>query len=301
MAEGQFISVYQISFKNLGNRDYIFQRTSDGLVTDDLFFKMLPEVKTVERRGAVHNFRPNRDWGEQADLFLQLSSGKGFKVLCGDFESGVLDKQAAIDFWCFLRMLESRRPNKKVIFYTTIYKLRDNLMEYQGTPTIYGDIDWEHFDLWLAQYPVIENADGTTRLVDGFDVQTSKPYLSIDGVVVRKKPQKFWQYWADGNQQGAKYGCGSRDTNLDIFNGTVNELGEYFDNEDLPPAGECEDLIADAVAVVATEYEKKIADLKEIHEADLYELKKTHALVLKASTKKAHNDALNSLIAPLLK
>jgi len=225
-AEGQFISEYQLSYKNLGNRDYIFQRTSDGLVTDAKFFDMLPEVKTVENRGAVHNFRPNKSWEQQAEKFLTLSSGKGFKVLCGDFESGELNKQAAIDFWCFLRRLEEQKPNKKVIFYTTIYKLRDNLNKYNGVETLYGPIDWEHFDCWIAQYPISTNPDGTTNL--HVDPQTASPYLSISGVVVREKPQKFWQYWADGNQQGSKYGCGSRDTNLDIFNGTVVECKEFF-------------------------------------------------------------------------
>jgi len=299
--EGMFISEYQISFENLGNRDYIFQRTSDGLVDDACLQTMLPEVKTVERRGAVHNFRPNKSWIAQVELFLRLSSGKGFKVLCGDYESGVLDRQAAIDFWCFLRELEAQRPDKKIIFYTTIYKLRDNLMIHQGVATPYGPIDWEYFDMWLAQYPIIKNADGTTRLDDGFDVQTSEPYLSISGVVVRTKPPVFWQYWADGNRKGPKYGCGSPDTNLDIFFGSEYELDEYFNIEDDPPAGDCEDQIADAVAVVASEYEKKLEHLAAVHETDLSELKKAHALTLSVSIKKAHNDALQSLIAPLLK
>ena len=109
---GMFISEFQVSFENLGNLGYIFQRSSDGLEPDALFKAMLPQVQTIERRGAVHNFRPHESWKEQAELFLQLSSGKGFKMLCGDYESGVLDEQSAIDFFCFLSYLKQQRANK---------------------------------------------------------------------------------------------------------------------------------------------------------------------------------------------
>lgn len=291
-AEGMFISYFQESYKNLGNRDYIFQRTSDGLYTDQKFLEMLPQVKTVECRGAVHNFRPDKDWVEQVDLFLELSSGKGFRALCGDYESGVLNEQAAKDFWCFLRRLEEQRPAKKIIFYTTIYILRDNLMKYQGLSTVYGPIDWEYFDLWLAQYPIIEHADGTTSLLPGVDPQTHVPYLSIDGVVVRKKPQKFLQYWADGNQKGAEFGCGSRDTNLDVHNGTVEELKEWFSLEapDSPSEeNDCEDLIAAAVDEVTMRYETQIKEMQAIHADELRDV-----------IIQANNAALENLIKPHL-
>jgi len=235
-AVGMFISEYQLSFNNLGNLDYIFQRAQDGLVTDDEFYAMLPQVQTIECRGAVHNFRPEKDWKQQADRFLSLVDGKGFKILCGDYESGVLNKQAAIDFWCFLNYLKEQRPAIKVIFYTGLYKLRDYLNVYNGVSTQYGIINWELFDYWIAQYPVSTDANGITTLLK--DPQTSSPYLSIPpigGVVVRKTLQKFWQYWADGNKQGAKYGCGSRDTNCDVFSGTIAELRTYFNINVVPP------------------------------------------------------------------
>ena len=132
LATGMFISAHQESFENLGNLDYIFQRSSDGLVPDDKYYDMLPEVKTINNRGVVHNFRPNKPWKEQADLFLQLSANQGFKVMCGDYESGILDKQAAIDFWCFMCYIQEKRPTLKMLFYTNIWKLRDNLNKYRS-------------------------------------------------------------------------------------------------------------------------------------------------------------------------
>ena len=234
-ANGMFISEYQKSFKNLGNLDYIFIRSSDGLYTDVLFHTMLPEVKTIECRGAVHNFRPDKPWKEQADKFIKLFSGEKFKVLCGDFESGVLNKQAAIDFFCFLSYVQQQRPNKKVIFYTTIYILRDNLLLHQGADTEFGKIDWHLFGYWIARYYVSKNLKtGLTTLM--INPQTKEPSLNIGDEEVYDE-WDFFQYWADGNQQGAKFGCGSRDTNCDVFNGTVIELKKYFNTKDppLPP------------------------------------------------------------------
>jgi len=282
---GMFISEYQGSFTNLGNLDYIFQRASDGLVTDDKFYDMLPQVKTIERRGAVHNFRPEKDWKQQADKLLGLANGHGFKMLCGDYESGILDRQAAIDFFCFLSYIQQQRPDAKDLFYTTIYKLRDCLIPYEGIETPFGPIDWHNFDFWLARYYI--STDPATKLTTLLiDPQTKVPGLDIGGVPVWDQ-WTFWQYWADGNQQGAKYGCGSRDTNLDVFNGTLAELDEWLASEVVipPPPVNCEAAIAQAVAEVSLRYETQIEEMKTKHAAELI---------------KANNTALENLIKPYL-
>ena len=93
-AEGQFISYYQVSFRNLGNRDYIFQRTSDGEWTDARFYEMLPQVKTVARRGAVHNFRPDKNWGEQGELlFASACEPKEFYEMPGGHNDAILNHE----------------------------------------------------------------------------------------------------------------------------------------------------------------------------------------------------------------
>ena len=300
-AKGQFISEYQISFTNLGNLDYIFQRTSDGLYTDDKFYEMLPQVQTVSRRGAVHNNRPDKPWKEQADLFLLLSSGKGFKMLVGDYESGILDRQAAIDFFCFLSYIQQQRPSKKILFYTTIYKLKDNLLPYEGITTEFGPINWHLFELWLAQYPVRKNADGTTTLL--VDPQTANPYLDIGGVEVWDI-WAFWQYWADGNKKGAENGCGSRDTNLDVFPGTVAELDKFIEGEIVippppPPPENCTEAVALAVAEVSLRYETQIEALNK----QVFDLE-TEAVLLQDEIndayKNGNNDALQNIIKPYL-
>lgn len=231
-AQGMFISEYQKTFENKGNIDYIDQRTSDGMVTDAGFFAMLPEVQTIECRGAVHNYRVHRGWKEQADKFLELSSGKGFKKLNGDYEDYSLSEQSAKDFFCFLSYIKQQRPNKKITFYTTIYKLRDYMIPFQGKETEFGPIDWSLFDFWLARY------------YGNIDPNTTEPSLSINNVKVWDT-WTFWQYWADGNEKGKEYGVGSTDANLDVFNGTVPELRVWYGLEDppTPPPGNCCDEI----------------------------------------------------------
>jgi len=310
-AKGMFISEHQKSFTNLGNLDYIFQRTSDGLVTDVEFFAMLPQVKTIARRGAVHNFRPDKPWKEQADKFLELSSGKGFKMLVGDYESGILDRQAAIDFFCFLSYLQQERPTKKILFYTTIYKLRDNLLPYEGITTEFGEIYWRNFYFWLARYYV--KTDPLTKLTTLLiDPQTKEPDLAIwenNAWVEVYDEWEFFQYWADGNQKGAENGCGARDTNLDVHNGTVEDLDIFLESEvvvplpDPPvvpdPPANCTEAVTLAVAEVSLRYETQIEEMQK-QVTDL----ETEAILLQDEINDAYkhgnNDALQNLIKPYL-
>ena len=303
-AKGMFISEYQKSFTNLGNLDYIFQRTSDGLYTDAELYAMLPQVKTIERRGAVHNFRPDKPWKEQADLFLELSSGKGFVMLVGDYESGILDRQAAIDFFCFMSYIQQQRPTKNIIFYTTIYKLRDNLLAYEGITTEFGEIYWRNFSFWLARYYISKDtATGLTKCL--IDPQTKVPDLTISNVEVYDE-WDFWQYWADGNQQGAKYGCGSRDTNLDVSNGTVAELDIYLDLEVIVPLPDppvvpdppenCTEAVTLAVAEVSLRYVTQIEEMQK----QISDLTEAKALAFNAGYLAGNNDALQNLIKPYL-
>ena len=71
-----------------------------------------------------------------------------------------------------------------------------------------------------------------------------------------------------------------------------------------PPLPNCDELVQEAIKATTAEFTEKIEDLSRVHQADLLELRKAHVLVLEASTKKAHNDALKNLIGliqPLLK
>ena len=210
-AKGIFISEYQNTFKYLDNLDYIWQRITDGMVTDAQYFAMLPEVKKVPRRGATHNYRNHVGWKTQADNFLWLMDAS-FQMISGDYEDSNMTEQSAIDFWCWLNYI-AEETNLPVFYYVALYNLKDRLMAFNGTPTEYGPIDFNSSNLWIA------------RPTENADFENGAPGLTINGVPVTDN-WRFWQYWWKAS--GAKYGCGSVYVCEDVFNGTVEELDKLL-------------------------------------------------------------------------
>jgi len=277
-ATGVDISKWQGAFDDQGNLDFIIQKCSEGIYYDSRYWDMLPDVQEIERRGAYHYFRTAVSPIDQARFFNGAQGGQGFKWLVMDWEGrhNVLDEAGMDAFWIFYQELKSL-TTKPIWLYCTEYAFRD-LLDHNP--------QWIEVPFMVARYP-------------GGDVdpQTDEPlFLDMEGV-----DWIAWQWEADGNGKGEEYGVSSEDIDMDVFNGTVADLDEHLGITDLPPVADCLDQIADAVAVAATEYEKKLGHLAAVHETDIIELKKAHALTLSVSIKKANNDALQSLIAPLLK
>lgn len=286
-AIGIDISYWQETFTNKGNIDFIFARTSNGTREDKRYKSYLSEVKKTERRGVYHYYRTNHTehpMEEQADLVLELIAGHGMKMFASDYEvsdydDNVLNQESAIQLYGFMLYMLQEEPDIKHLLYTGIYTWRDVLLPLQGKDTEFGVIDWFIFGIWLPRY--------------GWNDDTY--ILEINGIPILST-YDIWQASATGNERGDEFGVGSKSVDYNEFNGTPDEMDERFLLETaVSPIGEndCEELIA--------EYEQKLTDLKAVHVEDIYELKKTHALVLNASVKKAHNDALKSLINPLLK
>lgn len=203
-AVGADISKYQVSFKPVGNLDFIIQRASYGLTKDEKFNVLLEGVRQIERRGAYHYFSTELDPVEQAEFFFRTQGGQGFKWLAVDYErtNNVLDGEGEAklaEFWTYLHNL----TDKPIVLYTSPYTYKDNIIAY--------NYRWELSPLWMAHYNIQ-------------DPQTGKPEIfSGDGWL-------FWQYTNEGN--GAEYGVGSDDVCLDVFNGTVEELDAWLGIEE---------------------------------------------------------------------
>ena len=212
-AKGIFISEYQNSFTFLNNIDYIWQRVTDGMVTDAEYFAMLPEVKKVPIRGAVHNYRVHRGWKEQADNFL-WTMDSCFQMIAGDYEDSPLTEQSAIDFWNFLHYLreESGMP---IVFYSSAARIKNCLNAFNGVETVYGKMDWEAFPLWIARYHTGD-----------------EPNLVYDDETIHDT----WHFWQPCCEvAGSDYGCGSLRVCEDVFNGDVQDLQDWvggFEEED---------------------------------------------------------------------
>lgn len=201
-AFGIDISRWQLGFKPRGNLDFIIQRASIGVQEDPLFKAMLPNVRSIERRGAYHAFVPWIDWQAQADLFLELIEQTGFKWLALDYEIDPFTKAAADDAMRFIEYCQKQRPALKVLIYTRANIYRDSLQAFSDK--------WDQVELWIARYPKKYN-------------DTDEPKM-----LGAREDWTFWQYSAKGNKQGKTYGVLSEDVDLDVFNGTIQDLDQWL-------------------------------------------------------------------------
>jgi len=269
-AVGIDISKWQGAFDDQGNIDFIIQKVSEGLAYDSRYWDMLPDVQEIDRRGGYHYFRTAVSPYDQANFFNAGQGGQGFKFLVMDWEgrNNVMDEKGMDALWIFYCEL---RPltTKPIWLYCTEYAFRDLLDHNPG---------WIEVPFMVARYP-------------GGDVdpQTDEPlFLDMEDVT-----WIAWQWEADGNGKGEEYGVSSEDIDMDVFNGTVEELDEHLNIsapvEPDPPVVDCEEQVAQAVALRDAAWEKHMAVVQAAHEVALEETRKI-----------ANNQALQNLINPYI-
>ena len=82
---------------------------------------------------------------------------------------------------------------------------------------------WEEVECWFARWN------------PSLDPQTDSPMFNEDW------PWRFWQWEAKGNEKGEEYGVGSVDIDLNVFNGSVDDLDTWLECVD-EPVDCCEEL-----------------------------------------------------------
>ncbi len=204
-AHGIDISKYQVDFDPTVKPEdihFIVVRASYGIFTDPTFDQMHERIQPIPVRGAYHYFRSDLNWKDQADHYLTVVGDKGFHFYALDVETAYNEKskQFARSANSWLQYV-AKETGQRVVLYTnpTIYK---TWLQPYG--------DWmKNWPLWLAQYYFEPDRDKKPALPDG----VTKWHL--------------WQYSADGNNKGAEYGVKSKHLDLDVFNGTVEELHKW--------------------------------------------------------------------------
>ena len=193
--------------------DFVIQRLSWAMNPDEKITEIFRGVSQFERRLAYHYYSTGAPWKDQANLFLDMQVGKKFKCLIVDYEHlyNNLNRKTAEDLEKFLWYLVEQRPGKKVIGYSGTYVYRDFIAYY---------VDLSMFDWWMARYPWIPAP------------QTGKPKYPL-GLTYVKRPWKKWQYSKTG--KGSLYGCASRYVDLNVFNGTVEELETWLGMDEPEP------------------------------------------------------------------
>ncbi len=204
-AHGIDISKYQTAFDASVNPEdihFVVVRATYGIFTDRLYDELVEQIQPVPVRGAYHYFRSNLHWQQQADHFLSVVKDKRFHFYALDIENAYNEPSGK-----FARGAESwlkyvaEKTGQPVVLYT-------NPTIYKTWLKPYGD--WmTNWPLWLAQYY--------------FEPDRNKQPALPEGVT----DWIMWQYSADGNNMGSAYGVQSRHIDLDVFNGTVEDLHKW--------------------------------------------------------------------------
>jgi GH25 family lysozyme M1 (1,4-beta-N-acetylmuramidase) len=188
-------------------------------VVDNGKARKVPEVliKTIPRKGA--------GWKEQADFFIETVNGKDFHFFALDVELGHDPKKKIgqtknifseadvenIEQWINYVKTATGIP---VMLYTRVLILKKKLIPKGGE-------NLKNMNLWIAWY-----SDDVSR-------EDDNPYkkYSISGV----SNWHLWQYSADKNGKGSVYGVKSSGIDLDVFNGTVEQMKAWLAGEAIEP------------------------------------------------------------------
>jgi GH25 family lysozyme M1 (1,4-beta-N-acetylmuramidase) len=200
--------------------DFVIQKLSEAVYPDLGYEIIKAQIRPVPVKGGYHFFRAGWSWRDQMDIFLSMLDGYDFWAL--DVEkisnySGlpILNKPAR----GFVEMVPL------ALAYLIKYSSRPGLI-YTGM----GVWDWlfpvaselAKYDLWIAQWYNARDPEGMPNYY------RKAPTMRPDW--------RFWQY--DNNGQGGRgleYGVGSAGLDLDVFNGTVEQLTAWAKPAPVPP------------------------------------------------------------------
>jgi GH25 family lysozyme M1 (1,4-beta-N-acetylmuramidase) len=183
------------------------------------------EIKDYKQ--LIHVTRiPAADWKKQADFFINAVKDKDFQFFALDVEGGknpreyigavrnYYSKQDVINIEKWINYVEEE-TKIPVLRYTRIGVLRDKLLSKGGD-------NLKKMKLWLAWYPKANhNVDP--------EVDHKYKIYSLKGI----SHWHMWQYSADKNRKGPDYGVKTPGIDLDMFNGTVDEMKAWLDGKSI--------------------------------------------------------------------
>ena len=193
--------------------DFVIQRLGYGMVKDDRTKELAPAVLQTAVRGAYWYVSSAASWIDQCDLFLQLMAGK-YDFFAWDVEkayNGASVADGAVPGMEYL-LKQSGKPG---LFYTGPDMWGTWLKPFQQ--------DLLAYDMWVAHYwwkP---------------DPSKEPNYWTVRGADTMKRNWKFWQY--DPNGQGGRgyeYGVHSKGLDLNVFNGSVEDLWKWAKPDENP-------------------------------------------------------------------
>lgn len=193
--------------------DFVIQRLSYGMVRDERYFQFAATVQSWPIRGAYHYVSSAVDWKSQVDWFLELADDQ-YDFLAWDVEKGYNTNSTSY-IYGVLRALEylTKQSGKRVLLYCSPDTWGTWLQPIQA--------DLLKYDLWVAHYWTIR-PDPTKK-------QPVPNYWTVRGASAMRRDWRFWQYDdKGGGNKGKDYGAGSYGLDLNIYNGTVDDLRSWL-------------------------------------------------------------------------
>jgi GH25 family lysozyme M1 (1,4-beta-N-acetylmuramidase) len=196
--------------------DFVIQRLSYGYRRDERLAQLAPAVLDGQISGAYHYASSAVDWKTQADFFLQLADGK-YDFLAWDVEKGYNTNSTSF-IYGVLYALEylTKEAGKRVLLYVNPDTWATWLQPIQR--------DLMAFPLWVSHY-------WTIRADPAKDPRPN--YWTVRGAANMPRDWRIWQYDdKGGGSRGKDYGAGSFGLDLNLYNGTVDEMKAWLN---VPP------------------------------------------------------------------
>lgn len=213
-ARGLDISKYDIRYRTFKRpADFVIQRASYGLKADERFDQLHADIQPIALRGAYHYYNTGAPWQQQAENFLRLTEARGYHFLALDYEllynnlnaGSARDAQRIMQFW----RAERGQP---VLLYC-------NPNVYENYLLPYGD--WmREWPLWISQWHSkwwYQNRAIAPKLPRGVSDWAIWQYGGD-----YQHPSGLWS--VPGYGDGPEWGVESKHVDLDVFNGTPEEM-----------------------------------------------------------------------------
>ena len=229
-ATGIDISFWQQRYTPKEPIDFIIQRVTTGIDVDGAYDQIKEDIQVVPIKGAYHYLRSTYDWKEQADLFLEWSVDHDFLVCDFEPKNNTMSRIFAENAGKFCAYVRSE-SKKKTLLYT-------NAPTYQGYMLQFGVTWMSEWPLWIAQYPYKAWNERLAEI-------PNETYGWNPRTPAGRSQWSIWQYTSKG--KGPDWGVDSWDVDLDVFNGTPEEMDVWLglSTETQPPSNENEAAIED--------------------------------------------------------